>query len=1293
VVVRRYTAGWLRSAFAWAAALAAICAPPLAGRSLAADLDVRVRIAWGGGEPRSWQGSIRLSSGLLSDPQTLGLEADTPGSMQLVDGTTLEIFPRTPRSYDAVDLRVQAPRDAKLIVELATPEAEPLPPIELPLARVLKGIQKFDLDERGNRLLAQHSPGDTLRVSLTRDSLVFAPGEKIELTAQPIALDLWSNTTYLLSATLSPARSEEAISTEDRELKTDSAGQAESVALAVPLPQAEGVYDLTLALYPKRITLPLVRGKPLAQRKVQVVAVAPVKAIDRSSVPWKIAYELDPANPSWWERMARMPSLRRIPNLPPQQLTSGPQKTRERLGKPWIELPPGGWHAYPLTIDSPGLPHLLEVHYASDHEQTLGISLVEPNAAGLVQPIGLDSGVEVFAPAAGHEPQLRRHRLPFWPRTRTPWVLLTNRRSDRPALFGKINVLGGPMELPPLVLPPSGMPGRMVAAYYDRPLVSENFSAADAVDPATGRVFDDWLTFYQAGQRMVEALQYGGYNAVVLNVVHEGSALYPSNLLQPTPRHDTGVFFESGQDPVRKDVLELIFRLCDRAGIQVIPAVQFAGPLPELEAIRLAGGEEATGLEPIGPDGQTWLARNGARRGMGVFYNALDDRVQQAMRAVVAELGERYGRHAAFGGVAVQWTADGYAILPDETCSYDDATIARFERDSGTAIPRTGDSPLADRHVHLHGAGAKDWLRWRAERITEMYHRMHAETARVRAGAKLYLLPADLLGGKQVQQALRPTLPHTDAVGGVLLMLGIDPQRLASQPGIVLPRPNRRAAGAAAGYQALVGHWNQSTEFDLLFGGRGAAAAIHFHEPAKLELPAFDKVSPFGADKTHTLLVAQISPADAANRQRLVHSLARLDSPLLIDGGWLLPLGQEESLVPLVKVFRRLPAERFATASAKGDAAGQGVVVRTLSRGSKTYFYAVNDTPWSARLEIDFAGSESLRLLSYADERPTTLDPVSGGVAWSVGLEPYDLVGGELNTSRASVADYRATFAGDIDTSLAEQIRDVKLRANALRSPRPLAVLTNPSFEVEQPMGGGIPGWVQAQTAGATVEVDAARGLESPSSLHILSRPPGPGQRGPDVWVRSAPFDPPASGRLTVIASLRIADPRRQPKLRIAIEGRREGKVYYQYGVVGLDGAGRPANFQLTTEWTTAPLFLPNLPDGLTDLRVGFDLMGEGEVWIDQVEVYDLFFDEAERNNLIKSIGIAGVQLGAKRWPDCQQFLDDYWPRFLKLHVPLPAPAVAAPSKSTATPPATSASPSTWERMRSWLPKTPTFWR
>ena len=87
---RRWPPIWLVGTLApIALALCAAGAPVAA--SAADQLDVRVRIAWGGGEARPWQGTIRISEGSLSEVTPLGLEPDAPGSMLLLDASTIRV--------------------------------------------------------------------------------------------------------------------------------------------------------------------------------------------------------------------------------------------------------------------------------------------------------------------------------------------------------------------------------------------------------------------------------------------------------------------------------------------------------------------------------------------------------------------------------------------------------------------------------------------------------------------------------------------------------------------------------------------------------------------------------------------------------------------------------------------------------------------------------------------------------------------------------------------------------------------------------------------------------------------------------------------------------------------------------------------------------------------------------------------------------------------------------------------------------------------------------------------------
>ena len=92
---------------------------------------------------------------------------------------------------------------------------------------------------------------------------------------------------------------------------------------------------------------------------------------------------------------------------------------------------------------------------------------------------------------------------------------------------------------------------------------------------------------------------------------------------------------------------------------------------------------------------------------------------------------------------------------------------------------------------------------------------------------------------------------------------------------------------------------------------------------------------------------------------------------------------------------------------------------------------------------------------------------------------------------------------------------------------------------------------------------------------------------------------------------LRLADPARQPALRLAVEGKLAGRDYYRFAAVGQPPAPEQPACPSARTWGQYIFQVDDLPlDGLSQLRVRFDLMGQGEVWIDDVQLFDLAFNE-----------------------------------------------------------------------------------
>lgn len=77
-----------------------------------------------------------------------------------------------------------------------------------------------------------------------------------------------------------------------------------------------------------------------------------------------------------------------------------------------------------------------------------------------------------------------------------------------------------------------------------------------------------------------------------------------------------------------------------------------------------------------------------------------------------------------------------------------------------------------------------------------------------------------------------------------------------------------------------------------------------------------------------------------------------------------------------------------------------------------------------------------------------------------------------------------------------------------------------------------------------------------------------------------------------------------------------------------------------------------DLPDtGLDALRVRFDLLGPGTVEIDEVRVFDLAFDDRQREQLTRIVDRLDRQIGDGDVGGCLAGLDAYWPRYLETFV------------------------------------------
>jgi hypothetical protein len=254
-----------------------------------------------------------------------------------------------------------------------------------------------------------------------------------------------------------------------------------------------------------------------------------------------------------------------------------------------------------------------------------------------------------------------------------------------------------------------------------------------------------------------------------------------------------------------------------------------------------------------------------------------------------------------------------------------------------------------------------------------------------------------------------------------------------------------------------------------------------------------------------------------------------------------------------------------------------------------------------------------------------------------------------------------------------------------LRTPLPLGVLDNAGFQRPATAADPVPGWAVSRRLGVTVQLDKTQRRAGGQSVRIASD-------GPVACLVSRSFDPPATGRLSMSVWLRVADAQRQPPLRLALEGKLDGRDFFRFAALGQAQTPAQPGIPIAATWRQFIFQVDDLPlEGLSSLHVRFDLLGKGEVWVDDVQLYDLAFNEPELRALYKLITLADITLQNGQVSDCMKLLEGYWPRFLVQHVPLAADAAVAikpePPPPAADQPAASP-PQTgfMDRMKNMLP-------
>jgi hypothetical protein len=791
-----------------------------------------------------------------------------------------------------------------------------------------------------------------------------------------------------------------------------------------------------------------------------------------------------------------------------------------------------------------------------------------------------------------------------------------------------------------------------VAAYFSRPLVAECFGAATTID--------DWQTIYESATRLSEYARFGGFNCAVVNVLADGSAIYPSEHLAASSIRNVGRATGEATD---RDALELMLRIFDRDGLAMIPALQLAAPIPALEELCRAENPQVSGLEWVGPNGKTWLDVNGTQHGLAPYYNLLDTRVQQAVLQIVRELVERYGHHESLAGISIQLSSNGYAQLPPLDWGLDDATISQFTRDTGVPLPVSGPNRFAERHALLTGKHAEAWRAWRTQSVASFYAQIAAllqESSDDRE-RKLILTLENSFSHPIFAARVRPNLlqanQHTNRVDATLLDAGIDRAKLESTRGVVVCATRYIESMAPLAERAIDCELNDAfAAWKTRADANTVSASLLYHRPLHQPLASFPSQASNLKFADEFSIHGQPTAHGNAILQPVAQSLIQHDPAILIEGGEMLPLSHDDRLRQAREITRQLPMSAEVR-----DVAKQPVTVRTYAEPGRVTLLVINASAWSVAADITLDVPQPAKMTPLASE--TQSDDVSqrplqaGRQPWKLTLEPYAIHAVRVNAPGVRVINVSAAPNESAKAELAARIADLANRD--LTAPRAYGALTNPSFE---PVGGAGPlaGW-HVTTESASAQLDAANRQHGATCVYFRNE-------GGLAALESDPFPTPPTGQLAMIVYLRGQKMAPGSQLRMAIEARDHGHVYRRSAIIETTSAG-------TDQWLSKAILVNDLPLELRgNMKVRVEMTGPGEVWLDNVTLYDLLFalkfytfDEAEIYQFVQLKSAAKSALDEGRIVDAAQLMERYWPRFLFEYTPVIEPAIAA--QSVAQPP------------------------
>lgn len=1243
----------------YSSGVAQVPAEPIATKGDPSDsIQTEIRVVWGGPVARSFDGTISIDSGRIRPTRNLNMQADSVAKFRSRSPQQVQLVPHFPGVFGGVDLAVSGSAGSILTIEIKDPATGKLVIHTVTLSQLLQGNWSQSLDERGTRVAIERQMYDRIRIKANRAANIFNVGEAwhIEVSGFQTGLTLGE---YVVQARFVDA----AYATQDvfeSRVQVDANGNFPPTIIDMFVPDREGGYQLEVSLHRHRMINSFVSPSPAITRRIDLVTFDP-EAISPAIESWQPIATINALSASKPGSLSWLPSV----DMPQIQLP-GATEVRSRLqqynplanslNKPLsygvlgsrelpddistesalercLSLAPKAWLAIPLNNLDSGVPYRIRVQMPADQPMHLAFSVRQKDVVGEFSGLNPDSAVEIGSRRRTTSAKTASHDVVFWPDGSEAYALIANADSELDASVLTVTVERGEMSGRVLGVDSEG---RQSGVFFDKPLLADAFNASRQIDELTGRAFEGWQTWHDAITRLGVYMSSVEANTLMLNVFTDGGAIFPSEVLSPTSRFDSGTFFSDGRSPDVKDVVELLLRHADRDGRKVVLGIDLDTELPGLT--RWYGDQSASQeIFQLNVDGSQAAVGMPSKRPR---YNPLDARVRAEFAAVVSDIAKRYSHHPSFAGLAMHLDQKSQLLFAGDRWGYDAKALRDYELHTQARLP-DADLETVFRQSSIRHA----FLAWRASEITGMFEMLSKELTNSNPALRLYLNTAQLWSDAPLQEDFFYPQNAVRNPTDYLLGYGISTEELARLPSVEMMRGNFDSQLESVDSQ----DWIRQIAGDRVLQSipSNEKTQVLMHQAARgLEIANDDENE---AELSAAWMYPQSSGYGSFAAKSLIEQIYESDPLLLLTGGWIPQFGQEAATRSLYRAFRALPPTALATYPMKDS--DSNLRIRTGQHGEKSYAQLVNNAPWPERvaLVVDYPADAEVRVLGDAAKQFAIAEEakrnLSGMRTWLFEIGPYEMIAVEVGKPGLQVAEVQHAAKPEDLVSIGQELQELETVITHAADPTQRRPLANVSGDFES--------WIQdsrpaSWNVSSMPQVNIGPSDEFPHSglrsLLIESR----SSNDVSAWIQSRGFTPPKTGRLSVDVWLRTSAAAKPMLVRVSILGRlRNGSRFersQQFG--GLS----PSRQKLPVDWGRKPIQLAvgSIPtEEIDELYVAIDLIGPGRVWVDDVQVFESYLQPDERIQLRGQLLVAKQRLAEGNPFPAEQLLDSHWGRYL----------------------------------------------